>query len=403
MIAITGGALVLPERVVDEGTIVISGDRISTIEARKIDPPAQAIHVDGTHALVVPGFIDVHVHGVEGVDVLDGAGSVAEVASRLPKYGVTAFCPTSVACSPQALDTMLAEVSHVDLSRNVCAKVLPAHLESNFINPEYKGAQPLQCIRTVMAHADGEFSGHDILVVMAARRQQIAIVTVAPEIEGGLDLVAQLAAAGHHVSIGHTGASYEQTIDAITAGVSHATHLCNRMTPMTHRAPGVAGAVLHSEAVVAELICDGFHVHPALLRLAIRAKGVGGVMAITDGTAGSGLAVGSRTRLGGRPIVVTERTAELEDGTLAGSVLTMDAAFRVLVDKVGMSVVEAARLCSTTPAQQLRLRDVGQLVVGNLADVTILERDTLRVRATVIDGKLWRPSNGGNTAALASV
>jgi N-acetylglucosamine-6-phosphate deacetylase len=121
-------------------------------------------------------------------------------------------------------------------------------------------------------------------------------------------------------------------------------------------------------------------------------------MAITDGTAGSGLPVGSRARLGGRPIVVTQRTAELEDGTLAGSVLTMDGAFRVLIDKVGMSVVEAARLCSTTPAQRLRLRDMGRLAAGNLADLAILERDTLHVRATIINGEIWRapsdPSGG---------
>ena len=118
---------------------------------------------------------------------------------------------------------------------------------------------------------------------------------------------------------------------------------------MTHRAPGAAGAVLGSERVAAELICDGFHVHPALLRLAIRAKGIANVMAITDGTAGSGLPVGSRTRLGGQPIIVTERTAELEDGTLAGSVLTMDAAFRVLVAQAGVTIVEAAACAPPHP------------------------------------------------------
>ena len=403
MIVITGAALVLPDRVVDEGSIVIDGQHISAIEPRRIAPPNGATQVDGGGALVVPGFIDVHVHGVEGIDVLDGLNAVAQVAARLPRYGVTAFCPTTVACTPEPLDSMLEAVSRASVSANKGARVLPAHLESNFINPEYKGAQPLECIRTVAARPRGAFSGNDIMAVIARRREQIGIVTVAPEIEGGLDLVAQLAAASYRVSIGHTGATYEQALDAIAAGVSHATHLFNRMTPMTHRAPGVPGAVLHSEQVIAELICDGFHVHPALLRLAIRAKGVSGVMAITDGTAGSGLPVGSRARLGGRPIIVTERTAQLDDGTLAGSVLTMDGAFRVLVDKVGVNVVEAARLCSTTPARQLRLRDLGQLVPGNLADLAVLERDTLRVRATVINGEIWQPSTGGNTAATASV
>lgn len=381
MIAITGAALVLPDGMVDEGSIVIDGDRIQAIEPRIIDLPAGAARIDARGGIIVPGFIDVHVHGVEGIDVLDGPGSVTKVAQRLSKYGVTAFCPTTVACSSTMLDSMLEDLRMAadSAARLGMSRVLPAHLESNFINAEYKGAQPLEFIRTPA-------TGRDVLTVIQRRREQVGIVTLAPEIEGGLDLVQQLTAAGHRVSIGHTGATYEQTLDAIAAGVTHATHLFNRMTPMSHRAPGVPGAVLHSEAVGAELICDSFHVHPALLRLAIRAKGIDGVMAITDGTAGSGLPVGSCAKLGGRTIVVTERTAELEDGTLAGSVLTMDAAFRVLVGKVGLSVVEAARLCSTTPAQQLRLAGMGALIPGNLADLVILDRDTLRVRSTYIGG-----------------
>jgi N-acetylglucosamine-6-phosphate deacetylase len=294
------------------------------------------------------------------------------------------------------LDTMLLELSETGLTTGASARVLPAHLESNFISPEYKGAQPGTCLRTPRAplqtNGDDAFSGVDILRVIERRRSQIAIVTVAPEIPGGLELVSQLAAAGHRVSIGHTGATYEEAVGAIAAGVCHATHLFNRMTPMTHRAPGVVGAVLESEAVAAELICDGFHVHPALLRLSIRAKGVARVMAITDGTAGSGLPVGSRARLGGRTIVVTERTAELEDGTLAGSVLTMDAAFRLLVRTVGVSVVEAAALCATTPAQQLALADTGRIAPGCAADLVILDRETLRVRTTMVRGVVWSPA-----------
>jgi N-acetylglucosamine-6-phosphate deacetylase len=209
--------------------------------------------------------------------------------------------------------------------------------------------------------------------------------------------VSQFAAAGHRVSIGHTGATYEEALEAIDAGVCHATHLFNRMTPMTHRAPGAAGAVLDSDRVAAELICDGFHVHPALLRLVIRAKGIAHAMVITDGTAGSGLPVGSRARLGGRSIIVTNRTAELEDGTMAGSVLTMDAAFRVLVSQAGVSVVEAAALCASSPADQLGLASSGRLVAGGSADLVILDQNTLRVRSTMVRGVMWAPpANQGN-------
>ena len=400
MMVVSGGVLVLPDRVVDAGSVVIEGERIVAIEASRVDTPDGAVRIDASDAVVVPGFVDVHVHGVEGIDVLDGPGAVQEVSERLPRYGVTAFCPTSVACVPAVLDTMLADLPPTRSADRVRARVLPAHLESNFINPDYKGAQPLACIRSAKPGVAGDgFSGDDVLELIERRRDRIAVVTVAPEIDGGLDLVQQLTAAGHRVSIGHSGATYAQTIDAIAAGVCHATHLFNRMTPLTHRAPGVAGAVLGSDAVAAELICDGFHVHPALLRVAIRAKGSSGIMAITDGTAGSGLPVGSRTRLGGRPIVVTERTAQLEDGTLAGSVLTMDGAFRTLVNKVGLSVIDAARLCATTPAQQLRLKDQGQLVPGALADLVVLDRKTLTVRSTIVGGQRWM----GNSSATPAV
>ncbi len=406
MMVIRGAALVLPDRVVDEGSVIIEGDRIAAIEQRSIDLPSAAQDLHAAGALVVPGFVDVHVHGVEGIDVLDGAGAVREVAARLPRYGVTAFCPTTVACTPAMLDLMLDDVAKGG-GGNGSARVLRAHLESNFINRDYNGAQPLACIRTPAATSaprTPDFSGPDILAIVSRRRDQIGIVTLAPEIEGGLDLVALLTAAGHRVSIGHSGATYDQTLEAIAAGVCHATHLFNRMSPMTHRAPGVPGAVLQSDEVAAEIICDGFHVHPSLVRLAVRAKGVGRVMAITDGTAGSGLPVGSRARLGGRPIVVTERTAELDDGTLAGSVLTMDAAFRLLVGKAGLSVIDAARLCATTPADELRLSDTGRLAVGSLADLVILERDTLRVRSTILRGAVWRAGgHHGNPTGPALV
>jgi N-acetylglucosamine-6-phosphate deacetylase len=389
MIVLAGADIVLPDRIVSHGSVALEGDRIVAVEPRVIDAPAGATSVDATGSTIVPGFIDVHVHGVLGIDVLDGTAAVADVAARLPAYGVTAFCPTSVACTPAGLLEMLRGIRRArDEARASSARILSAHLESNFINPDYKGAQPARCLRTLHA-AEGEFSGRDIVDAIAAHRHEIGIVTLAPELDGGLDLVRTLTAAGHTVSIGHSGATYEETREAIAAGVRHATHLFNRMTPMTHRAPGVPGAVMESEAVTAELIADGFHVHPALMQLAIRAKGVDRIMAITDGTAGSGLPVGTVTHLGGERITVTERTAVLADGTLAGSVLTMDAGFRILVQRLGLSLVEAVRLCSTTPARQLGLADCGRIEVGAAADLVVLD-EALRVRQTYLRGARWR-------------
>jgi N-acetylglucosamine-6-phosphate deacetylase len=191
---------------------------------------------------------------------------------------------------------------------------------------------------------------------------------------------------GHRVSLGHSGATYEQAIEAIRAGARHATHLFNRMTPISHRAPGLAGAVLESDEIVAELICDGVHVHPAMMRAALAAKRPERIMAITDGTAGSGLPAGGHASLGGRRITVRE-AAYLDDGTLAGSTLTMDRAFAKLVSEVGLSLPDAATVCATTPARALGLQGFGVLAPGAAADFTLLDRD-LRVVQTWIAGTL---------------
>ncbi len=404
MIVFAGAVLVLPDRVIDAGSLVVSDGRIQSIHDRTIDKPAGATYLDLAGFVIVPGFIDVHVHGVEGIDVLDDEQAVGRVAAILPKYGVTAFCPTSIACTPEKLSALLAGVT---VARSTpargSARVLPAHLESNFINPQYKGAQPETCLRLPRAAgaagatgaagaagatgATGMFSGDDILTVIARRRASVGIVTLAPELPGGIDLVRDLVKHGHRVSLGHTGATYDDARAAIDAGARHATHLFNRMSLMSSRAPGVAGAVLESNAVAAELICDGVHVHPALMAMAIRAKTARRMMAITDGTAGAGLPTGSRTRIGDRPILVTDRCALLDDGTLAGSILSMDGAFRTLVRVVSLSLSDASRMCSTTPAEELGLADLGAIATGKAADLVVLGPD-LRVRHTYLAGEL---------------
>jgi N-acetylglucosamine-6-phosphate deacetylase len=231
-----------------------------------------------------------------------------------------------------------------------------------------------------------EFSPADILDVIASLRAAVGIVTLAPELPGSVELIRMLASAGHRVSVGHSGATFDEAMAAIDAGARHATHLFNRMTPMAHRAPGLTGAVLADGRVAAELICDGYHVHPAICRVAIAAKGPRRTIAITDGTAGSGLAPGAEARLGGRRIHVTEVAATLDEGTLAGSTLTMDRAFRNIVSLFGCSLVDAAAMCATTPARELGLRGFGVLERDAIADIVVLDPE-LRVQRTFIDGR----------------
>lgn len=403
MIVLSGAHLVLPDRILTPGTLVIEGDRISEVRPESGAGDSRSpLH----HHYIVPGFIDVHVHGVEGFDTLDrleGGSPVAAVASRLPRYGVTAFCPTTVACAPDALGRMLGDVRRARQTPAAgAARVLPAHLESNFINAAFRGAQPLACLRsprTALAglgrvkppqpdidKGDG-FSASDLLAVIERAGADVGIVTLAPELDGGLDLVRWATSRGIRVSVGHSAATFEQGLEAIAAGARHATHLFNRMPPLGHRAPGLAGAVLQSEEVAAELICDGYHVHPALVRMAVAAKRPSRIMAITDGTAVSGLPAGARGALGGQPITAGESAALLGDGTLAGSVLTMDRAFRTLVEKMGLSIVDAATVCATTAARELGLAGQGILAPGAVADLVVLD-ETLSVVQTYIAGQL---------------
>jgi len=409
---LSGADVVLPDRVLSPGTVVVEDGRVTEIEtgARPRGSGGSGggdVHVDLHGHTLVAGFIDVHVHGVEGFDVLDSTDAVEEIARRLTRFGVTAFCPTAVACSPADLARLIESMQRARGSVRPHARVLPAHLESNFINPEFRGAQPLECLRLPprldvhgraagAAPGDrtgaGSYSGADVLRVIEAHRADVGIVTLAVELDGGLELARALAAAGHRVSLGHSGATYEQARAGIEAGARHATHLFNRMSPMTHRAPGLVGAVLSSEEIATEIVCDGHHVHPVVAAMAIRSKRVPRTMGITDGTAGSGLPVGTRVSLGGRTITVTETACYLEDGTLAGSRLTMDGAFRQLV-RTGFSLVEASRLCSGTQAEELRLPGQGVIAPGALADLAVLD-GRLEVAATYVGGTLTSPALG---------
>jgi N-acetylglucosamine-6-phosphate deacetylase len=385
---LSGADVVLPDRVASGLTVVLEGDRIVDLTSGPRELSSQETRVDVTGRLIVPGFIDVHVHGLLGVDVLDGPDAVMTVARQLPRFGVTAFCPTSVACSNDTLEVFLASVAAARVAAEPgAARVLPAHLESGFINPEYRGAQPLEWLRTY-DELVADLPPSPKSATSSFFSADVGILTLAPEMPRGMDLVRDAVAAGIRVSLGHSGATFDQGLEAIHAGARHATHLFNRMSAMSHRDPGLVGAVLSSEDIAAEIICDGFHVHPAVIRVAIAAKGHSRMMAITDGTAGSGLPAGACARLGGRTITVGPKrdSVRLPDGTLAGSVATMDQVFATLVTRAGQSLVEAATLCATTPARELGLTGQGLIAPGSLADLAILTPG-LRVVQTWIGGR----------------
>lgn len=387
MLILDGAHLVLPDRVLSPGRLVIDGDRIT-----EVGPGSETGALAGLW--LVPGFIDVHVHGLEGDDTLDGPGRVTSIARRLPRYGCTSFAPTTFACAPDVLEMLAVSVEAGMRETSLeAARVLPAHLESNFIAPEYRGAQPLEqlCLPPGAAGADGAagtattFTGDDVLCVITAHRAAIGTVTLAPELPEALPLIRLLVAQGIRVSLGHSGATLDEARAGIEAGARQATHLFNRMPPLTHRAPGLVGAVMDDDRVAVELVSDGYHVHPVVMRMAIRAKRSERVMAITDGLAGAGLPVGARFMLGGRGATVHEHACVLDDGTLAGSRLTMDRVFANLVSLMGVTPLEAAAMTATVPARELGLADRGKLVEGALADVVLLDAEFC-VRQTIIGG-----------------
>jgi N-acetylglucosamine-6-phosphate deacetylase len=395
---LSGASLVLPDRIAAGRSLILENGRITDVAAGAGAASGTAgassdVRFDLPGHFILPGFVDVHVHGVAGHDVLEGLESLALVAATLPRFGVTAFCPTSVACEPGPLGDLLANVSAMRTARRpIDARVLPAHIESNFINPEFRGAQPLACLRRPDGSPAGAgidesaFDAGDIVGVIDDHRADVGILTLAPELGGALDLVRRFAESGLRVSLGHSAATFEEAEAAIVAGACHATHLFNRMPPMSHRQPGLAGAVLASTGVAAEIIADGHHVHPAFVQVALAAKTAERLMAITDGTAGSGLPRGSRARLGGQPITV-EDIARLDDGTAAGSVATMDAIFRCLVTRCGIDICDAAQMCATTPARELGLVGHGVIAAGSAADLVVIN-GRYDVVQTWIDGVL---------------
>ena len=322
---------------------------------------------------VVPGYIDLHTHGFAGHDVTSGTDSdLVAMRIALPATGVTAFLPTIGSTGPAETQRQVERVAAImRRSDPRGAEILGIRLEGPFINRVKKGAQDESAIRPP-DHAE---------LRRLAKIGPIRIVDFAPEEDGDFGLLQSLLQAGILASVGHTAATYDQTLAAIDAGVRHCTHLFNAMPPLEHRGPGAVGALLADPRATVELIADGVHVHPAILRLAWLARGPESVALVTDAMSAAGLPPGDYTFLG-RRVSVRDGAVRLLDGTLAGSVLTMDAGVRNLVQLAGASWANAIRMATLTPATIAGVADrKGQLTPGADADLVVLD-DAGHVRQT---------------------
>ena len=345
-------------------------DGVITRVAPGLDPGADVVVSEG---VIAPGFVELQINGAYGVDFTTDAGTIVEASARLPAGGVTAFVPTVITSPFDGYPRRLAEAREASREARG-AEVLGLHLEGPYLSPRRPGAHDPSLLRAI-----------DVDEILAwAEPDIVRIVTLAPELPGASAAIRALRARGILVSVGHSNASYEEAMAAFDAGIEWATHLYNAMSPLGQREPGLMGALLVSPVPVG-LITDGVHSHPAMVKVAYRCKGTDGIAIVTDAMEAMGMAPGNY-RLGDRSVIVDSSTARLVDGTLAGSILTMDAGVRNMVEFSGCTQVEALAMASATPARILGLARKGRIAAGCDADLTILD-GTGRVAETWARGE----------------
>ncbi len=359
---------ILAQDGVRQGSVAVEGGRIAAIGAGTSGTSRPA-------AWIAPGFIDLQVNGAFGVDLATEPERVGELAARLPATGVTGFLPTLISAPAERFERWAANIQSANLPPGA-ARVLGLHLECPFLSPERPGAHDASIIR---AADDGCFQR---MLALSGLR----LVTIAPERGDGLARIARLAAGGVAVSLGHTAADHDQMRAGFDAGARLVTHVFNAMTGFDHRRPGALGAALVDPRAVLGLIADGVHGHPAAVELAVRAAGPARIALVTDAMAAAGMGPG-RAELAGRPVEVDETSARLSDGTLAGSILTLDRAVRNMAVWSRLGAEAALRMATEVPARALGLAAGGGLAVGAAADLVLLD-DELQVIATYVAGQL---------------
>ncbi len=380
---LSGATIYLGETVLDPGTLLFARGRIITVlDGAMADLENGATFYDLTGMILSAGFIDIHIHGMMGVDTNKAsAEDFKRLSAEAAKHGLTALVPTTVACPPEELRRVLENVRTANKEGTPGARLLGVHLESNFISMDFKGAQPPGAI-----FSPNDMAAWQITPLLDEYADEVLIVTLAPELPGATDMIHWLRERGIIASLGHSAANYDQAVAGFAAGATHATHLFNAMAPMHYRNPGLVGAALENDAVFTEMVCDGVHVHPAVIATVITAKGAERFVPVSDGTEGAGMREGEFL-LGGQHVTVKDGIARLDSGTIAGSTTTMDAILRLLVERVGWDLGEALTMCSTTPAEALEMHSVGRIAPGAFADLVVLN-EGLQVRMTFVNGKL---------------
>jgi len=384
------GNLVLPDRIVEDGFLIIENGRIMEIVggagAGCLPEPLEVIEY--RNYWVMPGLVDVHLHGARGKEAMDGkAESIREMAKHQASCGVTGFFPTTLTGSQAALLQAIMAVKEAT-QESLPSEVLGIHLEGPYISQKRKGAQDPSYVR--------EIDPKEIQELKPALEGLKTLITLAPEVGQNLTYIPELVKAGWTVSLGHTDATYDEAIKAFLAGANHATHLFNAWREFHHREPGGIGAALDENQVLVELIADGVHIHPSFIRLAVFRKGVDRVCLITDSLKEVGLPDGTYP-WGELQVVLKGREIRLKDsGVLAGSVLHLNHGVSNVLNWTGLSVPEVVRMATLTPARGVGLEElVGSLEPGKRANVAVFDRNFETV-ATFVRGEEVYSGEGGH-------
>jgi N-acetylglucosamine-6-phosphate deacetylase len=366
------GNLVTPFQTIEHGQIEVEGSKITYVGHRR---DCRGDVLDYGEAVIAPGFIDIHVHGLAGYDIMDpGINSIQQISKHLAAKGVTGFLATLQTAPLEEIVEALKRVKQAMETGVSGAKVLGSHLEGPYINVIRMGAQQ---------EYTREPNERELKTFLEAARGALKVVTLAPEVHGGLEAVRYLKENNVLVSAGHTDASYCEACQAFKAGVSLLGHLWNGMRGVHHREPGIVGAGLMDEDIAVELIADCLHVHPAILGLTVKLKGAKNIALVSDSIKPAGLPSGEYS-FDGRTFLVEDGLVKLLSGVIAGSAMGLNDAVKNMVEKVGVNLPQAVQMASDTPARVLGLMK-GKLEPGYDADIVIMD-EGLRVVETIVEG-----------------
>jgi N-acetylglucosamine-6-phosphate deacetylase len=382
LIAIINGSIVTPKKIIQNGTVIIENQKIKHVGlVRQIKVPKDAIQLNATEHLVVPGFIDLHIQGSFGYDVWDeNETSLTALCQKLLSGGTTSFLATTEYHQPTLKRLRrFMENPKSEIRNPKSAMMLGIHLEGPFINPDKKGGIPQESILKPSKKVLDQ--------VYSLSGEKLKMLTIAPELKPAIPIIQNLVKKGIIASIGHTNATFAEAKQGFDAGISHATHLFNQITAIHHRTPGATLACLLDDRITVQVICDGIHLDWEIIKLIYQLKGAAQIALITDAVRAAGLPDGTYYSQGhGRKMNVKNGKVTRPDGTIAGSTLTMNRAVANAVNNVGIPLLDAIQMATITPAKILGVaHHIGSIAPNKDADIAILDKQ-FKVTQTIIKG-----------------